>query len=275
MAYGYHLAEHTDSHHTSQRYWNSCSSLDPRLFGTHAMGNGGVLEIYYRHYFELRHFRHLVHPNRNTNVLELGSGNGRWMTSLAPHVATYTGVDFSERAVEISKSEAQRRGFTNVRICRQSLTEFKGDIPYDIVYFSGVSQYLQDDEFSLVIANLEPQMTSKTIIVDRSTVNYRRRETVSREDYFSIYRTPQEIADLVEGHGFRLARCERSYRFLRCTRLLTLPYVRRLVLALCSSVKPVSYYALAALSFVADTVKPLPFEGGDRSHDFLLFERSE
>jgi hypothetical protein len=37
--------------------------------------------------------------------------------------------------------------------------------------------------------------------------------------------------------------------------------------------QPVSFYAMLCMSFVADVIHPIPFEGGDRSHDFLLFER--
>ena len=58
----------------------------PQLVGMYPLGQEGLLEAPYRRYFETRHLKKIVRFHERMNILELGSGNGRWAVSLAPLV---------------------------------------------------------------------------------------------------------------------------------------------------------------------------------------------
>ena len=246
-----------------------------QLVGVYPMGRGGLLEIPYRHYFEVKHLKQKVHFDQTMNVLELGCGNGRWALSLAPIVKHYTGVDFSRSALDIAQEDAQMAGLKNVELREQSILDFQGDRPYDIVYFSGVTQYLQDEEINKVLKNLAPHFKRNTVFIDRSTVNYREREILSTAQYYSIFRTPRELNDIFSAFGFHIIYEKRSYRFLRGGRFVRSRYLLNILPPLAHFTRPVSYYVMLFFSFMADILSPKPFEGGDRSHDFLIFERND
>jgi SAM-dependent methyltransferase len=256
-------------------YWNSVGELPKELIGCYPMGGGGVLEAPYRHFFELKHLRKVINFQKNMNVLELGCGNGRWIVSLAPLVKNYTAVDFSEPALAIAKERVQEAGISNVEFYEQQILSFKSEKKYHIIYFSGVTQYLQDDEIKTVLANLVTCISAETIIVDRSTINYSCREILNKEGYFSIFRIPTELYSIFENIGFKIAHQKRSYLFLRCGRFLNRKPFRKTLPLLCKLFSPLSYYFLFIFSWCADYIYPIPFEGGNRSHDFMVFKMAD
>jgi ubiquinone/menaquinone biosynthesis C-methylase UbiE len=257
----------------TRKYRNSTANIPPKLVGVFPMGRCGIVEVFYRHYFELKHFKKQVHLNRDMNVLELGCGTGRWASSLAPLVKHYTGVDFSQSSLDIAQEDLDTHRIENVLLLKQSILDFKGERPYDVVYFSGVTQYIQEEDIGIILANIAPCLTEKTIIVDRSTVNYRKREEHSVKDYFAIFRTPTDLEEIFVPYGFRLIYSKRSYRFLRGSSFLMAKGYKNFLLASVQLTRPFSYYLLLAMSLIADVVHPVQFEGGDRSHDFFIFKR--
>ena len=259
---------------TVRQYYDSPEV--PRQFvGTHPMGGGGFLELYYRHYFEVQHLKKIVRFNPSLSVLELGCGNGRWVVSLAPLVQNYTAVDFSQRALDIAQEDVEARGITNVEFHKCSVTEFSSDRLYDVIYFSGVSPHLEDDEIKRILDNLSPSCKPNTVIIDRSTVNYQEREINSTKNYYAIYRKPIELDELFRAKGFQLSYQKRSYRFLRASHQLFFGPLNRITPFLVLRSRPLSFYVLLGISFVADLLHPIPFEGGNRSHDFFLFKRCD
>lgn len=244
-----------------------------QLVGMYPLGGGGLVEAPYRHYFELQHLSKIVRFHHAMNVLELGSGNGRWAVSLAPLVSDYTGVDLTPRAIEIAQGVVSGRMIKNVTFHEMSILDFKGDRPYDVIYFSSVSQYLEDDQIHQVLNNLSSWVTPSTIIVDRSTVKYRQREILERPGYYSILRTPDELDKIFKEHGFALSYYKRSYRFLRGAQFLIHPPLNRILPAIVKWTQPVSLYLMLALSWIADIINPIPFKEDDWSHDFLLFKQ--
>lgn len=251
-------------------------NIPRQLIGVYPMGGGGLLEVPYRHYFEVKHLKQKVCFDNTMRVLELGCGNGRWILSLAPLVKNYTGVDFGHAALVIAQEDINALSLKNVELREQSIVEFKGDQPYDIIYFSGVTQYLQDEEIRTVLNNLRPYFNNKTVLIDRSTVNYKERENISSPQYISIFRTPKELTDIYSDFGFYLRYEKRSYLFLRGGRILnSFRLFQNSFRVLVHITRPISYYAMLLFSFLADTINPKPFEGGDRSHDFLIFKRSD
>ncbi len=247
----------------------------PQLVGMYPLGGGGLIEAPYRHYFELRHLIKIIKFSNKMNILELGCGNGRWAVSLAPRVAHYTGIDVTPRALEIARTAMDSHSIRNADFQEMSILDFKGGRPYDLIYFSSVSQYLEDSQIHQIMNNLSEWIKPTTIIVDRSTLNYPSRYVLERPGYYSILRTPQELDNLFRIHGFSLVYYKRSYRFLRGARFLKLLPLNRFLPSIIQRTQPVSLYTMLFFSWLADTIKPKPnpFNDCGSSHDFLLFEQ--
>ncbi len=213
--------------------------------------------------------------------MELGSGNGRWALALAPLVGQYEGVDFSKISLKIAKRAIKERGLDNVQFHHCPATDFSSDRQYDIIYFAGVTQYLDDNEIKMILDHLSPCFKPTTIIVERSTVRYKKREIRDRKTAcYTIYRTPEEIKDIFAAFGFYMYYQKRSYRFLRGFKLLNRfifrgPFIplRHILAASIRITKPLSLYLMLWFSIIADIVWPAPWNKGNGSHDFFLFKR--
>ena len=92
----------------AHHYWNNLIN-DPDVDGVSPMGGGGMIEIYYRTYFELLNFLKLYNFKSRPNILEVGCGSGRWGFALHPYVSHYTGIDISEVSIKHAKMHAKIR----------------------------------------------------------------------------------------------------------------------------------------------------------------------
>jgi SAM-dependent methyltransferase len=252
----------------------SYATTPPQLVGMYPLGGGALLEAPYRHYFEVRHFKKLVALTKDMNVLELGSGNGRWVNALAPLVKHYTAVDLTPEAVAIARDTAAKNGIRNVALHETSISDFKGERLYDLIYFSGVSQFLQDDELGQVIDTLNACTKSSTAVIDRSTLNFGARSVTDTSDYYSIYRTPEELDAVFREYGYARNYRKTSYRYMRgASRLQRHPRIERELQKIIPMTQPLSLYLMLFVSFVADVVNPIDPVARGWSHDFSRFEK--
>lgn len=56
------------------------------------------------------------HLDSEMRVIELGCGTASTAIELAPHVAHFTGTDFSEKMIEIGRAKAKKTGITNLTL---------------------------------------------------------------------------------------------------------------------------------------------------------------
>lgn len=254
-------------------YWATCSDEASPCFGVYPMGGGGEFEVYYRHYYEVRNFLKHAPLSSESKVLELGCGSGRWALSLAPLVDEYVGIDVNEKAVKVAELLARSKGINNARFICQSIADIQTNGIFDIIYLSGLSQYLSDESFHRILERLRPNYSSNPILIDRSTINTAKREILTNDAYVSIFRTPQEIADIASDHGWECYYHRRSYRFMRGAPLLCRGRRQGVMLRALSYFGPSFFHIVNGISLVADTVNPIPFEGGFRSHDFMFYQK--
>ena len=261
----------------AQVYWNSLKEMPPQLVGMTPLGGGDVFEAPYRHFFEFKHLKRIIPFGHNMNVLELGSGNGRWATSIAPLVKHYDCVDLSEVGMRIALKSIKNKGLSNVDFHVESIVDFSGDRFYDVIYFSGVSQFLTDEQIRRVLGNLSEWINQNTIIVDRSTISFEKRTTMEVGNYYSIYRTPNEIINIFKYCGYQLKYQKTTYRFLRCARIVANLKICPFLTSLTIAIQPVSYYLMLLFSFIVDMISsaPVEYEGLQQSHDFFKFKKSE
>src|SRR5215831_10565692 len=142
-----------DFYSTTRSYWSNQNTA-PALMGVATYGAGGLLEAAYRHSEELNRFEKMARPTKASRVLELGSGNGRWIVSLAPRVRNYTAVDFSNQMISHAKQRVHALGLQNVIFIEASLVDFRTEEKFDIIYISGVSMYLNDCDLEALLLRL-------------------------------------------------------------------------------------------------------------------------
>jgi SAM-dependent methyltransferase len=260
------------NYRVSQQYWEQIHA--PQLLGVTALGEGGLSEVLYRQYEEVRHLRKIVGFDRHKSVLELGSGNGRWAFSLAPLVAAYVGIDFSQSMIDAASRRIAELGLSNVTFHRIALQNYMPDQRFDVIHLSSVSQYLHDADLKSLLGRLQGALKPNGIVIERTTTRARARFVLERSDYFAVYRTAAEIVALYREAGWNNYYRRPSYR------ILSFPPVMRRWMAgerfarLVSVTAPFSFYLLRAWAAGTGTRFDPTRQLAEFSHDFFLFRRS-
>ena len=183
----------------------------------------------YRCDSEQEHFLRIFTPTTDMRILEVGSGGGRWGFWLSDKVSSYVGIDISPEMVRSAENERIRREISNVRFECISLGDFIDDQKFDLVYFSVVLQFMDDDVIRSCIEKADSMLGGDTkIIISRDSVRaVQRTETIG--DYPAIFRTDAEYVELFRSAGYFLEYSRQAYLPKRFTgvasRLYKLPYV--------------------------------------------------
>jgi len=185
----------------------------------------------YRCRSEQEHFLRIFDPTREMRILEVGSGGGRWGFWLSDRVGEYVGIDISPDMVRIAERERVRRGLSNLRFECSTFPEFYDNGCFDLIYFSGVLQCMDDDAVRQCIAKVGTMLRvdgGDAVIISRDSVSENGRFE-KFGDYPAIFRTADEYRQLFESYGYRLDYSALSYlprRFTGLTaRLYRLPFV--------------------------------------------------
>jgi cyclopropane fatty-acyl-phospholipid synthase-like methyltransferase len=104
------------------------------------------------HRYRIRNVLHLAHPSPVDRVVDLGSGWGTLSFALAPLVSEVVGVDFSERAVDLSESRRSREGGpANLRFLQADAraTGLEGGV-WDLVVAADLVEHLYPDQAEAV-----------------------------------------------------------------------------------------------------------------------------
>jgi SAM-dependent methyltransferase len=259
---------------TAFRYWSNQPVATPELLGVAAIGGGGFLEALYRHWEEVRHLTRLIPFNRDTSVLELGCGNGRWIESIAPLVKYYEAVDFSQQMIAIANERIRRRGLDNVQLFHAAVRDHTPTSAFEVVYLSGVSQYLRDDELSHLLSRLRNYLKPGGILVDRSTLHRYERQIKNVDGYASIYRTANELGEIFQKAGLTNVYHRESYTSLNFVQIIQRLLNRHKVTRLLIATAPLSFVVLRACANLSNAVVGRVGEMKIYSHDFMLFSSS-
>lgn len=185
---------------------------------------GREFEAIYRHKTECSHLLRIFQPGQETRVLEIGSGGGRWAYFLADKVSTYVGLDLSSEMVAGATAEAARRGLDNVTFVCDNLLSYETDATFDLIYFSGVLQYMDDTTVLECIAKATSLMSPEGVIVSRDSVQVAER-VEKAGDYPVVYRTVAEYKRLFEEAGYAMDYTAESYPHKRFTGLASRLYL--------------------------------------------------
>ena len=145
-------------------------------------------------------------------VLEVGCGIGRWTEALHDKCESYLGIDYTEELIEIAKKSYN---YDNCYFQVMSATDIKIDEllvepPFDIIIFSGVLMYINDEDLKLVIEELnQVGAEDKKLFIMEPISCMESRLTLKDfysegldADYNAIYRTEGEYLEFFEGLNY-------------------------------------------------------------------------
>lgn len=258
------------------KYWNS-KQLDPDIDGVAAMGDCGRVEIGYRNFFESKHFKKFL-SKKNINILEVGCGSGRWALNLHKHVSIYDGIDISQPSINIAKQRVNMQRINNCNFFCCSIQEYQPNKKYDVIYLSGVTQYIESGELIGLLKIITTWLKSNGKIIDRSTISLEpETKKISRDNYYSIYRALDEIINIFDQINLKPIYNNRSYRFLRIGRLKNFLNHSNII-SLINTLAPVSYKLMYYYTYLQDVIKPKIYSEticGRFSHNFMVFIKDE
>lgn len=268
-----------DNQSKSYNYWNKWKQENQSLVGVYPVGGGGEFGIYYRHFFEAKRLKDKIKLTSDQVILELGCGNGRWAFEFAPLVNYYVGIDINHAAIQYCKEKSKNLTISNLEFFESSIDSF--DWTYakkiDVLYFSGVSQYLTDHDLAMILIKYQNHLSDKCIVIDRSSVNLKERLIRDDPDYYSIYRTPNEVVALFGNHNLKAADIFQSYVFLRNTSLFTNNIIKRMALI----AVPFSFYFFLVVAKITNLITGRtldryvdPYDGKNFAHNFFVFKKS-
>ncbi|MBP5787104.1 MAG: class I SAM-dependent methyltransferase [Kiritimatiellae bacterium] len=147
----------------------------------------------------------LLGLDKDSRVLDLACGIGRWADAVADKVGLYLGIDFSAELVSIAE---KRINVPNVRFRVGAATELDAvlapDEQFNRVLIVGLLMYLNDDGVQRCARTLEKHCDQGTVICIREPLGIDARFTL--KDHFSpelnatynaVYRTRDELVALL------------------------------------------------------------------------------
>lgn len=167
-----------------------------------------------------------INITKESKVLDLGCGNGRWADILVKRCAKYVGVDFSEEFVKAAQKKIQSEKLKFICLPAQ---DYLIDEKYDLILVIGLITYMNDEEVRKLSVNCKKMLKKNGRLILRNVVlkdsqAHRRvfdcksnflRKLLRKPDYQIIRRSTKEELSLFR--EFRLAHTQRikktGYRF--------------------------------------------------------------
>lgn len=155
-----------------------------------------------------------VNPKDKT-ILDLGGGNGNWSFLFAKTAKSVAVIDYCKELISQGTKRAIRTDTHNIVFCESSIQDFTENKKYDTIFLSGVTIYLNDDEFNKVLENIEAYSKKGTELILRDATGIQGRYCLNKKyskeleaHYSAIYRTKEEYANLFKKVGFYLIKDE-------------------------------------------------------------------
>lgn len=178
---------------------------------------------------------------RDTRVMDIGCGVGRWADLLAPQVAAYLGTDFCEAYVSAAQERLDSAGLPRTtHRCQYlaaediSVTALSITPPFDLVIVAGLLTFLNDDDVLTLLRKLPDLTERQGTIYIREPVGLEGRLTLREhyseelgEYYHAVYRSVQEYEALFRQtlNTFQFLRDQPLYPADLCNRKETAQHV--------------------------------------------------
>jgi ubiquinone/menaquinone biosynthesis C-methylase UbiE len=202
-------------HEKVKNFYNNQAKANPDSAAVLAVAN--PIERIYREIEEWNHFKKIVPLQKNMNVLELGCGAGRWCFNIAPMVNRVYGVDISHEVISLADELKKEKGISNITFLEKNLLDFSSEEKFDLIYFSSVLLYIDDNDINLLIHHFSDMLTEEGYFIIRDTCMTKKRlffEFPYGTDYGPCpvqYRLRDEYSHFFKETGFVLVYHKVSY----------------------------------------------------------------
>lgn len=250
-------------------FWNKIAASDtiPEIKGM-LLTESSLISALYRDYSEKQHFKQFLPISKSADILEVGCGTGRWSFYLAEQARHVDAIDPSMEMIKICNKINQTKRQANITFLHGLFETLDlGLRLYDVIYFSGCLQYIEDEVLDKILQKCRHHLTPKGLILSRDTISSTDR-TVKTGDYNVIYRTREEHIGIFRRHGFSLQYNALSFPTRISRGLNRLSPLYRMGLLPFSMV-------LTLDSFIKSVFGATPIVPTNTSHCFFLYRPSE
>lgn len=152
---------------------------------------------------EIKKLYPLLEINKNSKVLDLACGIGRWADAIEDNIIEYCGVDFSEELILIAKRR-NRKNFASYYSGSvndiNDILKANGKGQYNVILMVGILMYLNDNDLGSLFTQIMDLCEDHTTICIREPLGIQERLTLKnfyseelKDQYNAIYRTKEEI----------------------------------------------------------------------------------
>lgn len=145
--------------------------------------------------------------NHDKAVLDLGCGMGRMADAVSGQCKEYYGVDFSSEMIAVAKQNSRNGNchFYTMSIVDALSNSEISSRTYDVIFLTGVSMYINDDELMECYRMLRRVANKDSLFYFEESVGKKERLSLNHiwseelKDYYAaIYRTRKEYKSLIE-----------------------------------------------------------------------------
>lgn len=190
-------------------YWNhqdcDTSVHSSRYLGMPKWIRQDRFAIKYRELQEETSFNQIMRGSlrSDSKILEVGCGGGRWSFYLSKKVRYILGIDIADEMIRQANHEKQIEGFKNIDFVVGDIFSLTSENKFDIIYFSGVLQYVSNDDLVATLSKAKELLSPHGIILSRDTICLNRQVALSAE-YPCVYRTKLDYENAFKHSGFFL-----------------------------------------------------------------------
>lgn len=153
---------------------------------------------------EVRVLKPLLKIGKDSNILDVACGMGRWSDAITEEIAGYCGIDISEELVEIANKRNQKknRAFycSSSHMLLDCLAAHHKTEKFNRVLFIGSLMYLNDEDVLSTFCQVESVCEEKALICIREPIGLEERLTLKsffseelNDTYNAVYRTRDDL----------------------------------------------------------------------------------
>lgn len=169
---------------------------------------------------EVERLKPLLELGKQSRVLDVGCGIGRWGDAITEEIEEYCGLDFSSELIKIAQKRTKKE---NYFFCEGPITELEKVLlrnnkgKYNVALLVGILMYVNDEDMELLLEQLEHRCMEHATICIREPIGLGERLTLKdffsedlNDNYNAIYRTRDELAGFFQkgllNKGFKIAK---------------------------------------------------------------------
>lgn len=151
--------------------------------------------------------------DESSKVLDIACGIGRWADAIAQNISGYIGIDFSKELIEIAKSRNTKENFSFYQGAASEINDILAAhhiVGINKILMIGILIYLNDEGAADLFKQVSDIAGENVTICIREPIALEARLTLKdfysaelKDSYSAIYRTKEELHELMEDSLFR------------------------------------------------------------------------